>query len=132
MKNHHTQPAKVSAYEVQRLLINIDKNVTVLDKKIGELEKKKINFEKSKIPFAVRLSILLMAIGAVLVCTVFLPVIKEFVGLTLTDKIWNCIYLAYAGISLPFAVLCTVKKPIRFTTAAMAIAPLVASIIVSL
>ena len=117
--------AKISAQQLYNVVLDTNAKVT-------ELEKRKVKIEKTSLPFGFRLSLLLMVFGAALVVSILFPVCKSFVGLSLGSATWNCVYLAYAALTLTVAFLANINRAMRFSTTIMAIAPLVVSVLTTL
>ena len=117
--------AKISAQELYNIVFDTNK-------KVSELGKRKVEPEKHSLPFGYRLSFLLMIFGAALVVSILFPVCKSFFGLALDTATWNCVYLAYAALTLVVAFLANINRAMRFSTTIMAIAPLVVSVLTTL
>ena len=117
--------AKISAQQLYNVVLDTNKKVT-------KLEKRKIEIEKESLPFGFRLSLLLMVFGTALITSVLFTACKSFVGLSLDNATWNCVYLFYAAITLTAAFLTSISRGMRFATTIMAIAPLVVSVISTL
>ena len=117
--------AKISAQQLYNVVLDTNAKIT-------ELEKIKVKIEKTSLPFGFRLSLLLMVFGAALVVSILFPVCKSFFGLALDTATWNCVYLAYAALTLVVAFLANINRAMRFSTTIMAIAPLVVSVLTTL
>lgn len=117
--------AKISAQQLYNVVLDTNK-------KVSELGKRKVEAEKHSLPFGYRLTFLLMIFGAALVVSILFPVCKSFVGLSLGSATWNCVYLAYAALTLTVAFLANINRAMRFSTTIMAIAPLVVSVLTTL
>jgi len=117
--------AKISAHQLYNLVLDSNQ-------KIAELAKRKVKVEKASLPFAFRLSLLLMVFGVALVVSILFPVCKSFVGLSLGSATWNCVYLAYAALTLTVSFLANINRAMRFSTTIMAIVPLVVSVLTTL
>ena len=117
--------AKISAQQLYNVVLDTSK-------KVSEMGKRKVEAEKHRLPFGCRLTFLLMIFGAALVVSILFPVCKSFVGLSLGSATWNCVYLAYAALTLTVAFLANINRAMRFSTTIMAIAPLVVSVLTTL
>ena len=117
--------AKISAQQLYNVVLDTNK-------KVSELGKRKVEAEKHSLPFGFRLSLLLMVFGATLVMSILFPVCKNFVGLSLGSATWNCVYLAYAALTLTVAFLANINRAMRFSTTIMAISPLVVRVLTTL
>ena len=117
--------AKITAQQLYNLVLDTNKKTT-------ELLKMKLTGEKTVLPFATRLSILFMVFGSALVLSIIFPVCKAFVGLNFDLATWNCIYLAYAFLTLTISLLSNIGNKMRIATTILAVMPLVVSVISTL
>lgn len=128
MKNNTNAGAqnKVSAQEMMDLVVGIDQKVSALVER-GTKEGDGTNKTYSKAGVAI--SVMLMALGAVILAFMFVPQLNGLVPL-LTGQ-WQWVCLGYAAIAV-IAVSCfNVKTSVRIITVLLAVAPIAANLIIS-
>ena len=113
--------AKITATQLYELLADTNAKVTEIEKRTGSAV-------RTRGSFGLRLSLLLMLLGAALVAGIIWPACKSFLGLTLNVGVWNCVHLIYANLALSIAFLANINRAMRFSTAIMAFAPIAVSI----
>ncbi len=120
---------KLQAQDLFDLMVDTNAKVTEL-----AVERSKSTGEKksaSKVATAV--DIFLMAIGATLIASIFLPQVWELLHITfITEKVLKWTYFGYAVIAAVIAAVTRVKVPVRLITILLGIAPMAITLIFSL
>lgn len=120
--------AKISAQELMAVVTDTNRKVTDMAKK----QRACVPAFRPSSKVASAIVVVLSILGLALSALIFFPGVWETLGVTLSESLWEIIYIAYAVVALFIAAVSRIRTPLRVWAVIVAIAPICIQVILGI